>query len=69
MLCCIVEQGLGTASSFSGVGLEPLPGERHFTEKFDKDRTGTCSKVEFKIGLERQVRSRLWAQSGSRRVR
>eukprot|EP00903_Cladosiphon_okamuranus_P016056 g14823.t1 len=44
--------GLGSVLSFDGIGLEPLPGEKHFTENFDKDRTGTCSKVEFKIGLE-----------------
>ena len=35
--------------------LQTVRGERHFTEAFDKDRTGTCSKVEFKIGLERSV--------------
>lgn len=35
--------------------LQTVRGERHFTEAFDKERTGTCSKVEFKIGLERSV--------------
>lgn len=34
-------------------GIDSLRGEEHFTETFDKGRTGTCSKVEFKLGLER----------------
>ncbi|CAM9499132.1 unnamed protein product, partial [Ectocarpus sp. 12 AP-2014] len=51
-----LRKGLGPTSSLVRSTLEALPGERHFTEKFDRDRTGTCSKVEFKIGLESFLR-------------
>ncbi|CBJ33282.1 C2H2 zinc finger protein [Ectocarpus siliculosus] len=51
-----LQKGLGSTSSLVRSTLEALPGERHFTEKFDRDRTGTCSKVEFKIGLESFLR-------------
>ncbi|CAN0513509.1 unnamed protein product, partial [Ectocarpus sp. 12 AP-2014] len=33
-------EGLGPTSSLVRSTLEALPGERHFTEKFDRDRTG-----------------------------
>ncbi|CAM9950179.1 unnamed protein product [Scytosiphon promiscuus] len=46
----------GTASSMARMSLDTLAGERHFTTKFDTDRAGTCSKVEFKLGLESFLR-------------
>ncbi|CAB1100557.1 unnamed protein product [Ectocarpus sp. CCAP 1310/34] len=60
-MCCLYfvvrpSQGLEPTSSLVRSTLEVLPGERHFTEKFDRDKTGTCSKVEFKIGLESFLR-------------
>ncbi|CAM9504447.1 unnamed protein product, partial [Ectocarpus fasciculatus] len=51
-----LRKGLGPTSALARSTLESLPGEKHFTEKFDRDRTGTCSKVEFKIGLESFLR-------------